>query len=344
MFASTRESNKESALVRLILQRAIDELKGDEQLAALDEQARQQTLQEATRSTSEKVRRQLASRIAHMLRGPTSGNRGGTAPKPKVPKPGPPPTPRVIDDSDMLEIPDTLEILNDPVRIQPGKTAPLRLLINAKNDFLPRHADALNVVVGSELNEKVRLRSKGRLLGGQVRLTLEADADAGYEVSDLQVALVDPSLPVLLTAKGKVEVVTPPKQKESEAVGGAPDVEINWVGREAWPNFSPVWDDQTVGECNIERKDPIDPTAITRVEWTLNQAFKPYEDVLGARRVSGESFAPTRRRTSSPSAGACSCRCSPSTSARRGQTSAERRSRFRTTMCAASVRVWRVRC
>lgn len=196
----------------------------------------------------------------------------------------------MIDDSDMLEIPDTLEILSDPVRIQPGKTAPLRLLINAKNDFLPRHANALNVVVGAELNEKVRLRSKGRLLGGQVRLTLEADADAGYGVSDLQVALVDPNLAVLLTAKGKVEVVTPPKEKETEAVGGAPDVEINWVGREAWPNFSPVWDDQTVGECNIERKDVSDPTVITRVEWTLNQAFKPYEDVLGARKVSGETL------------------------------------------------------
>ena len=76
----------------------------------------------------------------------------------------------------MLEVP-TAALVDDQITIEPGRTAPLRLEINAKNDFLPTHADGLSVIFGPELAGNVSVRSKGRLLGGRVRVTLEADTE-----------------------------------------------------------------------------------------------------------------------------------------------------------------------
>ena len=59
IFASTRESGADTAETRLVLERMVEELKQDDGLYALDEQQRQRALEDATRSTTEKVKRQL---------------------------------------------------------------------------------------------------------------------------------------------------------------------------------------------------------------------------------------------------------------------------------------------
>jgi hypothetical protein len=189
----------------------------------------------------------------------------------------------------MLDIPDHLEILTNPLRVEPGRTASLRLAINAKNDFLPKHADALSVVIGTELKDAVLLVSKGRLIGGEVRLTVQAEPGALDGAAKLMVALVDPALPVFLIAEGVVEVHTPKKKGEPDRQGGEPDVEINWVSREAWANFEPPWDTQVAGECNVTR-DTADPTRVIRVDWTLNEAFVPYAAVVNAKALGAESL------------------------------------------------------
>src|SRR5439155_17942665 len=38
--------------------------------------------------------------------------------------------------------------------------------------------------------------------------------------------------------------------------------------------------------CYIRREDPVDPDAITKVEWILNEAFAPYEHVIAEKRLS----------------------------------------------------------
>jgi hypothetical protein len=285
VFASTRESGVDTPTTKQILDRVTGELREDENLAQLDELARQRVLEDATKSTTDKVKRQLASQIGAYLRGEFAGNKGGRGRR-RHGRPRPP-VPPVVDDSLMLDVPDRLALVDEQLTIEPGRTAPLRLEINAKNDFLPTHVDGLSVIFGPELAGKVRIRSKGRLLGGRVRVTLEADLDAPLTTGSMQVALVVPELGVLLTASGQVDVAQPkPDQEDNGPVGGEPNIDVEWVGREKWDHFDPPWNRETVGVCYVRREDPVDHRTITKVEWILNEAFAPYEHVVAEKRLS----------------------------------------------------------
>ncbi len=285
VFASTRESSKESEFARSIVARVKDELSSDDELTALDEEARQRTLSAATSAVSKKVKKQLAGQISAFLSGTGPGNKGGAeAPAGRLRKP---PVRRDTDDTDMLSVPDTIKLLSDPIRIRAGTTAPVYLEINGKNGFLPKHDEALTVVVGPELKDTVRLRSKGRLMGGRVRLMMESDKEAPLKLSSFQVALVAPELSLALIASGSIEVRAPKrtKKEESKKRGGEADIEVNWIQRAGWEKQVPPWTENVAGECVLERKDPSNPRAITRAEFQLNEAFKPLEDVLQAKKV-----------------------------------------------------------
>ncbi len=293
VFASTRESGVDSPEAQEIIDRVVDELDQDENLSELDEQAKHRVLEDAQKTTTKKVKKQLAEQIGAFLRGEFTGGKGGRKRKkrrrrrPHRPGPGP-----VIDDSAMLETPNTLKILNDPVRIEPGATSSLRLEINAKNGFLPKHSDALSVVLGPELAEHVSVASKGRLLGGKVRVTLQASPEAPITSSTMSVALVVPDLGVLLTADGTIEVVREEDTDEEDSrTGGEPNIDVNWVGKDKWTEFAPEWDEQTVGVCNIRREDPSDPTAITKVEWVMNTDFASYSHVIEEKHLGEDALA-----------------------------------------------------
>ena len=286
VFSSTRESGVDSPLTKTILDRVTRELLDDEDLAELNEQARQRTLEAATRTTTAKVKKALASQIAAYMKGDLPGAKGGSAKKRKTHKKRKP-TGKIpsYDDSMMLDVPDSLKILTDPLEIETGDTAALRLEINAKNDFLPAYADFLSVVFGPELKDHLRIVSKGRLLGGRVRITVEASADTPILSSTMKVALVIQELGVLLTAEGKVVVVKPEEEEdEDRQKGGEPNIDIVWIGRDKWDQFDPPWDEEATGACNIYR-DLSNKSVITKVEWFLNEAFGPYEKVLGEKKL-----------------------------------------------------------
>jgi hypothetical protein len=292
VFASTRESGVDTVTTKRILDQVIEELAEDENLKALDELARQRVLKDATKSTTEKVKRQLATQIAAILRGGMLGEKGGRGRR------GTKRPPRVlaapaVDDALMLEVPDQLILIDRSLRIGPGRTSALRLELNAKNDFLPTHADRLSVSFGPELAGQVRVRSKGRLLGGRVRITLEADPDAPLATGNLDVALMVPELGIELADAGTIEVRQPkPKPQGAGTAGGEPNVDVQWVGRDQWSSFEPHWSKESVGMCAVRREDPAKPDAITKVEWILNEAFGPYERVMEQKRLS-EATAPT---------------------------------------------------
>lgn len=186
----------------------------------------------------------------------------------------------------MLEVPDTLHILTDPVVLEPGRRAILRLAINAKNGFLPRHNNALAIVIGPELKDHVKVLSTGRLLGGRTRVTLEAAANAPILGTAIQVALVDPSLPVFLTATGTLSVrQTATDIDRDDSRGGEPDVEVVWVDRASWGKQDPPWDEETAGRCIISRH-PEKADTIVRVLWQLNRAFGALEQALAVRKLS----------------------------------------------------------
>ena len=281
VFASTREASKDSPLTRQILELVVGHLKADEDLQALEEKARETTLADATKSTSDKVKKQLASQIAHLLKGAGGGRSGGQKPKPR-PHPHKPPTPRTYDDTLLPEIPDDLQILTDPVRLVPGKLTTMRVRINAKNDFIPKYANSLSVVVGPPLKDHVHTRSVGRLLGGVLRVAFQTAPDAPELEGTIQVALVEPALGIAFVAKAAASIrkddVVP-----DEKLGGEPDVEISWHERAEWAKFDPPWDETIAGDCVVTR-DPADAKIVTRVDWHLNRNFNPYESVILAKR------------------------------------------------------------
>jgi hypothetical protein len=287
VFASTRESSKESALSRQIHDRVIEELKQDDDLVALDEQERQRTLDAATKATSEKIKKRLADRMAAFLHGPSKGKKGGGRGTKKRP-PGPRPEPHDVDDSDLPEVPTTLDIANSPIVLRPGKTAPLFITLNAKNGFLPAHAAALSVVVGAPLNEHVRVRATGTLRGGRARITLEADKDAPIGEASLIVTLVESALGVGLMASGSVKVREPKADDDESPSGGSADIEITWIDRVQWEKFVPTWDERTVGECHVKRDDATGE--ITRADFFLNRAFQPFEEIVLKKRLSAEQL------------------------------------------------------
>ncbi len=297
VFSSTRETGVDSPEAQEIIERVIDELDQDENLSELDEQAKQRVLEDAQKTTTAKVKKQLAEQIGAFLRGELIGAKGGKRRKRRRRRRGrrgPGPT---IDDSAMLEIPDTLRILNDPVRIEVGATGSLRLEINAKNGFLPDHAEALSIVFGSGVAGHVSVVSKGRLLGGKVRVTLEADAETPITSSTMRVALVVPELGVLMTADGTIEVVKVDSEGEDDSKsGGEPNIDVSWVEKDKWTGFTPEWDEQTVGICDIRREDPSDTTAITKVEWVMNADFGSYRQIIEEKHLGEDAL--TRFRES----------------------------------------------
>lgn len=287
VFASTRETGADVPLAKTILDRVIQELTEDENLDRLDEEAKQKTLEAATKTTTDKVKRQLATQIAAYMKGELGGGKGGLKKKERKGRRRRHTTEPVrVDDSQMLDVPDRLVIVTDPLKVEQGGTASLRLEINAKNDFLPKHADGLSVIFSPEHKDHVRVLSKGRLLGGRVRITVEATRDAYLGESKVKVALVVQELGVLLTAEGTLQIVEREEDKKDDAQhGGEPNIEVHWVGRDKWDSFDPAWDAESVGDCIIHREDPNDRDAITKVEWILNEAFLPYEKVIEDKKL-----------------------------------------------------------
>lgn len=289
VFSSTRETGVDTPATRKIIDRVVTELNEDEHLSELDELAKQRVLEDATKSTTDRVKRQLANQIGAYIRGDLAGAKGGGASRRRR-RTRRPPRPVDVDDSLMLDVPDRLAIASDPLKIAPGGTAPLRLEINAKNDFLPRYAECLSIIVGPGLAEHVSVRSKGRLLGGRVRVTLEASSEAPEIESSLQVALVVPSLGVLLTTTGGLIVKQPEEREDDPSGGGGPNIEISWVGRDKWDGFEPPWNAETVGTCVIRRDDPAQPQTITKVEWILNENFAAYEQVVAEKSLGEDAL------------------------------------------------------
>lgn len=120
-----------------------------------------------------------------------------------------------------------------------------------------------------------------------MRVTLEASQDAPVTSSTLKVALVVESLGVLLIDEGNINVVEPKEEDEDQDAkkGAEPNIEVSWVGRDKWDTFDPPWNSETVGDCMIYRHDPLDRTAITKVEWVLNEAFGPYEKIVEGKKL-----------------------------------------------------------
>jgi len=288
MFSSTRESGVDTQVTREILDLVIQEIQDDEDLYAFEEAAKSEALKGATERTSTKVKKHLATEIGAYLQGAMRGSKGG---KKKTSPKGPrKPTIRNTDDSEMLEIPDKLRIISDLIRVEQGRNGSFRLEINAKNDFLPKYEAGLSVVIGPELKDHIEVRSKGRLLGGRVRVSLSVSDNAPIGKSSAKVALVIPELGVMLSDEKGLEVTEPKPEKDDGKSGGDLDIKIQWVKQDKWEGLGDDWDENKVGMCEVHRGDPVRTDVITRAEWTLNEDFEPLRRVIEARQLSEAQF------------------------------------------------------
>jgi hypothetical protein len=110
-----------------------------------------------------------------------------------------------------------------------------------------------------------------------------------------------PSLGVLLTATGRIELTSVEEEKKDDPHrGGEPDIDVRWVGRDKWDGFDPQWTEDTVGVCTIKREDPANKETITRVEWVLNEHFQPYDYVVSEKHLGEESLTRFRERYEYP--------------------------------------------
>jgi hypothetical protein len=291
VFAATRESHAESKLTQRIMDRVCEELREDDELYALDEQRRERALSRATETVSERVKQLLARRIASVLPGQGRDEQAGKGRKKRKRKGGRRP-PREYDDSAMLDTPDVLRILTTPVEIDAGHTASMRVHLNGKNGFLPRYRESLKIVVGPSLMEYVRVRSVGSLLGGEIRVVLEADDSAPRSADRLSVALVIEELAVVLSDHAEIRVTEPTPEELEEGRGGQPDVDVTWVGRDRWDELG-QWDERTVGAANVTR-DAANRSKVVKVDFVLNEAFFALESAVAAKKL-GEVALPNFR-------------------------------------------------
>lgn len=286
VFPSTRESAADTPSTKLILERVIAQLNEDDDLAALDEAAKESKLADSVEATTEKVKKQLATQISALMKGTLEGKKGGkTTKKAKVKRKRKPSTPRNLDDSAMPEIPDKLEILSKPFRIEPGTSKTLRLAISGKNGFIPDKFDDLKVVFGPELKDFLEVRATGRLLGGQMRVTIEAKPDTPEVSAALTVSMLSPELGLALMDKGTVEVVSAKDDEDEEDrhAGGEPNIKISWVTRGQWDSWK--FNDESVGICNITRNGDT----ITEAAWILNRDFVALDSVRRAKDMSEDA-------------------------------------------------------
>ena len=102
------------------------------------------------------------------------------------------------------------------------------LEINGKNGFVPNEGE-IKFEYGGEVKPYVYEQSVGNLLGGKLRIVLQADIEAPIVSSDLVASLVIPNLGVNLSASTKLNIVQPDPEDPKKPTGGEPEVNVQWV-------------------------------------------------------------------------------------------------------------------
>jgi hypothetical protein len=269
IFSSTREGGVESKPLRDILGKVISELLQDSELSALEERDKQMALENSTRSTSRRLKRKLAREISKRVKGIVGGNLDGVeVPISKSKGAGRPPGPD-IGDEHLPEVPTELNIVNGPLKINPGTRKSILMEINAKNGFLPKHETGLRFEFGEELEDRVYVQSTGSLIGGRTRVVIFCEPGAPLETGDLVISLNVPELGVLLTDHTTISVAEPAPDRPTKPRGGEPDIQVSWVSAEKM-----VWTELNVGRCDIYRG--LDGASVAGVHWYLNKDFHSF--------------------------------------------------------------------
>jgi hypothetical protein len=246
LFASTRERATESDLRRSIYDYLAAALRDDEEVRRLNHQAKDRLMQRSTAATNDKIRQRLAKFIKTRLSaGSGSGSAPGSSKKGSAVQSKRPSTPagvsgqkRNTDDSHLPHVPTHIKFEKEHVRLVQGARTSFWVELDAKNDFLEQHKDALEIIWPAGGEGNIAVKSKSRLMGGKSRWYLACEPDTSLGEYKLRAEFMTPN--GLLEDSLVVRVVEPPKpQEQSDGSGeGEPDIDVRWVNKEDWEEHS----------------------------------------------------------------------------------------------------------
>lgn len=281
-FASTRERLR-GVMHERIFKELADLLTKDENLQALQDKLREESLKDTASKASEKDLKKLA-KIIGKLGGRTAevdveieveadGEKGKTGGQGQ---------PRDTDDSFLPEVPTRLEFAPHTLVVTQGGTKK-RLMVNidAKNGYLPDHDDELTITVeGPEGETKdVYPTTRAQLMGGAAQWLVAATEDA--ELGDYKLTARLKVADDELVDTVELSVIAPrepdggsgragqnkTKKVVKQAVPVGP--EVSWVNKEQWDSHG--FDARAVGRVDDTGKG---------VDIFLNLDFDKLQDVL----------------------------------------------------------------
>jgi hypothetical protein len=295
LFASTRERATESELRKLIYEQVADLIRTDDDLRRLNYEEKEKLLRRSTAAANEKVRKRLGKFIKTKLKGtvaPGSTGKGsgpggapsagGTRHGPDRGKPkggtgtGPG---REIDDAHLPNVPTYVKFEGQRLRIAHGASGYAWVLIDAKNGFLPEHADALTITFAGHPADRLTIRSQSRLLGGKSRWAVRAAPDCPVGEAKVEVQLMTSR--GLLVASLPIEVVEPPEPDKSGQSGQGEDTgpDVRWIYRGDWENHG----------MNAHTVGTVDEDDESTIIW-VNRNFGLLDRALGSSKLTADQI------------------------------------------------------
>lgn len=284
LFASTRERATKSELKSAILTHLAAILQSDDELKRLNFEEKERLLQRSTSAGNERVRTRLRRFIKTHLKDlkravPIGQAANGTRPGNKAHNGGGP-SKRDTNDSALHSVPTFLRFQSRQLRIYRGAMTYVWVEVDAKNGYLPRHDDELNLFWESQNpGGGLRLTSRSELLGGKSRWLFSADTDTDLGEFKLRAELTTAN--GLLSDTASLTVVERPPAKETKTKE-EPETgpEVRWVYREDWPAHSGM-DANTVGYVT----EDADSTII----W-INRHYEPLDKALSGSKMTPEAI------------------------------------------------------
>jgi hypothetical protein len=258
LFVSNREGAREGQLYERIRQEVVRALASDDDLARLNQEARERNLRERDEQTQQAVRKEVArllrlegvriaeptgSRAAEQSDDSHGGRRGRRAR-------------RVLRPIEIHDPPTYIRILGDPLKFQPGQRRYVRIETDASSEYHSAHDPSrsrVNVVLPNTI---LHLAGTTPLNGGRMRAVCDASEGAvPGQAGRMRVELIRPGLTVLSCEVG-VEVVAAPPARPGRENLSLPEFEVVPVdaGDERWGAFG--WPDdvsQVASQAQMEQ-------------------------------------------------------------------------------------------
>lgn len=215
LFSSTREQSREGYIMDRIRSELIANLRADDELKRLNEEAREQSLREKDAEAQKNMRQRVAKllRIAGAALHEAGGRKKGAEDGPDVPPRPPRPKPLPIEPK---EPPTFLRIVWDEEREIPfhaNRRRYVRVETDANSDYHDPDDPAksrLNIAVGDDL----RVFGSSPLTGGRMRIGVECLESVVEGASgSIRVELYRPGLPTLCDER-EYQIVAEPPPKE----------------------------------------------------------------------------------------------------------------------------------